>query len=121
MRRLTYMAVLGFACSWWMGSPLPCAAERPINELTEAERRSGWKLLFDGKTASGWRNYQQPKISGGWEIKDGALARTGKRAGDIITAKQYDNFELALEYRISKGGNSGIMFHVTEEESTPWR
>ena len=91
-----------------------CSADRPLNTLSEAERRSGWELLFDGKSAESWRNYKQDKLSAGWAIENGALSRKGKDAGDIISKKQYENFELQLEYRISKGGNSGLMFHVQE-------
>jgi glucose/arabinose dehydrogenase len=96
-------------------------AEVPLNGLTEAEKRGGWQLLFDGKTTDGWRNYKSDKIGGGWVVEDGVLSRAKGGAGDILTTGQYENFELSIEYRISKGGNSGIMFHVTEEESTPWR
>lgn len=90
------------------------------NSLSESEKKAGWKLLFDGKTKSGWRNYKSDKISDGWVVEEGALTRSGAKAGDIVTADQYDSFELSLEYRISKGGNSGIMFHVTEEGDAPW-
>ena len=44
-----------------------------------------------------------------------------KGAGYIITKKQYDSFELVLEYKISKGGNSGLMYHVLETENAPWQ
>ncbi|QDT91641.1 PQQ-dependent sugar dehydrogenase [Gimesia algae] len=90
------------------------------NKLSKAEKKSGWKLLFDGKTTDGWRNYQKEGISDGWTIKDGVLSRSEKGAGDIITDDQFGFFELSLEYRISPEGNSGLMFHVTEEEKTPW-
>ena len=96
-------------------------AATPANQLTEGERRGHWKLLFDGRSTAGWRNYRKTSIGEGWTVKDAALVRSGRGAGDIITKGQYEYFELSLEYRISKGGNSGIMFHVTEQESTPWR
>ena len=95
-------------------------AEEAANRLTEAEKRGGWTLLFDGKTTDEWRNYQAAKISKGWVVKEGAIERIGKDAGDIVTKEQYENFELSLEYRISKGGNSGVMFHVTEDAARPW-
>ena len=91
------------------------------NELTEAESRSGWQLLFDGKTTGGWRNYKKDTVGAGWKIEDGILSRVDRKAGDIITTGQYEHFELQLEYRISKGGNSGLMFHVTEENDRPWQ
>ena len=93
----------------------------PLNQLTDAEKRGGWELLFDGKTAAQWRNYRRQGIADGWVVKEGALVRSTRGAGDIVTTKQYKWFELSIEYKISKGGNSGIMFHVTEEEAQPWR
>ena len=101
------------------GSPI-LFAEGHLNTLSNSEQRSGWQLLFDGKTTNGWRNFKSDDVSGGWAVQDGAITRIGK-AGDIMTRKTYENFELSLEYRISKGGNSGIMFHVTEDYDTPWK
>ena len=98
--------------------PAPAAAGE--NELTPSEKRGGWKLLFDGKTTDGWRNYKKDMISGGWKVVDGALVRAEKGAGDIITKDEYGSFELSLEYKISEGGNSGIMFHVSEDGGAPW-
>jgi Domain of Unknown Function (DUF1080) len=95
-------------------------AEIPHNTLTRPEQLSGWKLLFDGKSTDGWRNYKKEKVSDGWKVVDGAIVREGKDAGDIVSQKQYKYFELSLEYKISEGGNSGLMFHVTEEGSAPW-
>ena len=95
-------------------------AEVPVNTLTPAEQRSGWKLLFDGTTSAGWRNYRAGELSDGWVVADGVLERTAKGAGDIVTTEQYRFFELSLEYRVSKAGNSGIMFHVTEDFDRPW-
>lgn len=91
------------------------------NQLTESEARSGWQLLFDGKSTDGWRNYQKEDVSDGWQVNDGELVRVGKGAGDIVTKDKYKFFELSLEYKISKGGNSGLMFHVTEDEKRPWQ
>ncbi|MFP6766989.1 MAG: DUF1080 domain-containing protein, partial [Planctomycetaceae bacterium] len=95
------------------------AAQQP-NRLTEGERRGGWTLLFDGQSTTGWRNYRKKTIGNGWKIQQGALVRAARGAGDIVTVDQFEFFELSLEYRISKGGNSGIMFHVTELAPAPW-
>ena len=94
---------------------IPGRADVATNQLSDAERRGDWRLLFDGKTTNGWRNYRQEKISAGWQVQDGALVRINDGAGDIISVEQFENFEMSLEYRIAPGGNSGIMFHVTEE------
>ena len=96
------------------------AASSKPNTLTPEEKKAGFKLLFDGKTTDGWRSYKNDTISPGWKAVDGALVRAAGGAGDIVTRDQYEAFDLLLDYRISPGGNSGIMFHVTEEADTPW-
>lgn len=96
-------------------------AEQPLNELTDEQKAEGWKLLFDGQTTDGWKNYKKDTIGKGWQVVDGALTRAAEGAGDIVTADQYDSFELVLEYKIGKEGNSGIMYHVSEEGDTPWK
>lgn len=89
--------------------------------LSPAEAKAGWKLLFDGESTTGWRGYKKDAPGEGWTVVDGALVRSAAGAGDIMTEGQYEDFELSLEYRISQGGNSGIMFHVLENaRSAPW-
>lgn len=95
-------------------------ADEP-NTLTDAEKSEGWTLLFDGKDLSQWRNFKKEDLSGKWQVADGAFTLTEKGGGDIITKETYGAFELKLDYRIAKAGNSGLMYHVTEEEATPWR
>ena len=90
------------------------------NTLTAVEKEAGWKLLFDGQSTTGWRNYKKTAVGPGWKVEDGALVRFDKGAGDIITTDQYDSFELSLEYKISPAGNSGLMYHVTEEGARPY-
>ena len=102
---------------------LPCMsgvfADESINQLTESEKRSGWELLFDGTSLEGFKGYQQDTPGAGWQVIDGAIVRT-EAAGDLLTKEMYDSFEIQLEYRISKAGNSGLMFHVTEDGKRPW-
>ena len=90
------------------------------NQLTAAEKKDGWKLLFDGKTSTGWHNYNQKTFSKGWIIVDGALfcdstysVPSGQEA-DICTDGVYENFDFKYEWKISKTGNSGVMFLVQE-------
>lgn len=94
-------------------------AGESINRLTESEKRSGWKLLFDGTSLHGFKGYQQDTPGSGWHVIDGAIVRT-ESSGDLLTKKMYDSFEIQLEYRIRKAGNSGLMFHVTEDGKRPW-
>ena len=91
----------------------------PQNTLTEAERAEGWKLLFDGRTTAGWRGYAQKEMPKNWSVTDGVLVNAGG-GGDIVTLDDSADFELALEWKISKGGNSGIFFHVSEDHTYPW-
>lgn len=92
-----------------------------LNSLTDAEKSGGWKLLFDGKNpGESWRNYKKEGISDKWVVQDGALVLTGKGGGDIITKEQYESFEFSIDWKISEGGNSGIMFKVLETPGAPW-
>ena len=82
-------------------------------------RQGEWRSLLDGKTTAGWRGYRQKTIPDGWTVVDGALTRAGK-GGDIITADQFGDFELTLEYNVAPGANSGVFFRVTEDDPVIW-
>src|SRR5690606_7866101 len=98
----------------WSLTGLQLQGAEPVNQLTTAESLSGWKLLFDGQSTQGWRSYGKQQLSSGWKVADGALVRAENGAGDLVTTEKYKAFELSLEYNISPGGNSGLMFHVVE-------
>ncbi|MBP6668817.1 MAG: DUF1080 domain-containing protein [Gemmatimonadales bacterium] len=83
-------------------------------EASIAMRAGGWTSLFDGRSTAGWRGYHQATVPAGWTVVDGALTRTGE-GGDIITVGEYGSFELELEWQVAPGGNSGVMYRVTEE------
>ena len=96
------------------------------NTLTAAERRQGWRLLFDGTTSTGWRSAKGPAFpTHGWQIADGALttlAADGKESangGDIITTAQYRAFDFSFEFQLTPGANSGLIYFVTLAEQTP--
>lgn len=93
--------------------PSPSGDPGGPNTLTAAERASGWRLLYDGRSTDGWRGFRQPSVPSGWQSVDGALTRTSG-GGDVITVEQFANFELSLAWQIAPGGNSGIMFRVGE-------
>ena len=67
-----------------------------------------------------WRGFQKDTLPGGWSLDDGVLTHS-KGGGDIITDKQYSDFILELEWKISKGGNSGIFFRVDEDHDYVWQ
>jgi hypothetical protein len=89
------------------------------NVLSAEESAQGFRLLFDGTSTRGWRGYRQPSMPEGWAAVDGALTRVA-RTTDIITIDEFENFELRLSWRIPPGGNSGIMYHVTEQGEAPY-
>jgi hypothetical protein len=92
------------------------------NTLTQREKDSGWKLLFDGNDLAGWHSFKRQDVRPGWQVKDGALVCANPRnAGDLCTNDKYDWFELQLEYNITEAGNSGIIYHVTDEGSSTWQ
>jgi hypothetical protein len=101
-------------------SILPLRADDAANnELAQEEKAAGWKLLFDGEDANPWwRGYKKDDLPAGWKVIDGALVRKGP-GGDIITRDQFESFELSIDWKISSGGNSGVMFKVKETADKP--
>jgi cytochrome c len=100
---------------------------RDHNVLAESEVKEGWKLLFDGKTTSGWHSFKRDKAGNAWIVRDGALmlnkpanAPNDLEGGDLVTVDEYENFELSLDWKIEKCGNSGIIFNVTDEKNNVW-
>ena len=105
------------------------AKEAAPNTLTEAEKSDGWSLLFDGTTSEGWRGYKNDHFPSAWQVIDGTIHMIGsgrgeagdKEGGDIIFDKQFQNFTLSLEWKISEGGNSGIFYLGEEELDFIWK
>lgn len=102
-----------------------CASTQPTdpkpNTLTAAEKAEGWRLLFDGKSFDGWHNFKQDGVRPGWQIATNCLVCVDPHnAGDIVTTDKFGWFELQLDYNISEAGNSGIMFHVTDDGQHIW-
>src|SRR5258708_2631009 len=135
MKRWTAALALGALAAVLLGARLsslataaPDSADkdkdtpRPANQLTEEEKKAGWKLLFDGNSLDGWHNFKREGVRPGWQVKDGNLTCVDPhQAGDIVTTEKYAWFELELDNNISKAGNSGVMYHVTDEGSTLWQ
>lgn len=80
----------------------------------------GWVVLFDGKDAGKeLRGYKRADMPPEWKVEDGALVLRGK-GGDIVTKGEYGDFEFTVDWQVAPGGNSGIMWHVSEEFNNPW-
>jgi hypothetical protein len=101
------------------------------NELTAAERAAGWRLLFDGRSFAGWRGLGYSGVpTAHWAIEDGTIKKiaSGRVAvqadgqpaagGDLMTVGTYRDFELAWDWKVTAGANSGIKYNVSEELST---
>lgn len=105
------------------GVPEYTILEYPQVDITNYEKDSaGYITLFDGKTFTGWRGYGKDKVPGKWTIDEGAIKFNGTgggeaqdgEGGDIIFAHKFKNFELSIDWKVSKGGNSGI-FYLAQE------
>lgn len=94
-------------------------AQQNSNTLSAKEKKEGWKLLFDGSSTKGWHTFNTKITGEAWKVSEGNLylnvdSKTGR--GDLSTDKTYSNFDLKLEWKISKNGNSGIIFYSQEGE-----
>src|SRR3989442_8663558 len=89
----------------------------------DAKAKPGkWKVLFDGKSVDKWRGYKMNSFPDhSWKVEDGALkAIAGADGPDIVTKEKFGNFELELEWKVSPGANSGIMYRVSEDFGAPY-
>jgi hypothetical protein len=108
----------------------PLAFKKPVfvvstvkNKLTPEEKSQGWKLLFDGVSSKGWESARKEAFpKEGWTIEDGILTiqkSDGSEArtfGDIVTTEQYSAFDLAFDFKLTDGANSGVKYFVTLAE-----
>lgn len=90
------------------------------NILTADERSEGWELLFDGNSLSGWKRYNNDTIGSLWTVENEAIvcnaqSQSEHDEGSLVTVRHFGNFDLKLEWMISSGGNSGILYHVNEK------
>lgn len=114
------MGTLALVMSWVTSI---AHAEKP-NSLTKEEQDAGWCLLFDGKSMDGWRGYRSKTVPESWRVEDGSLLsrrEQGKSTGDIITIDQFADFELVLEWKMTRGSNSGIIYRATEQHDQVWQ
>lgn len=103
---------------------ISCSSSKNVsdNNLTNTEKGKGYILLFDGKTMNGWRTYQNQSAES-WFVDKGTLHCKGSSdnygaiTADLMTANQYENFDLSVDYKISPKGNSGILYMVTEDNA----
>jgi hypothetical protein len=94
----------------------------PSPAADEAPPPGEWLVLFDGRSVDHWRGFQRDDFpTDGWTIDGDALTpKTDGAVVDIITRRQFRNYELELEWRVAPRGNSGIFVHVTEAHPQVW-
>src|SRR6187431_2923983 len=128
MRKL--IVVLALPCLF-----LSCGSSKQVtggdNVLTVAEKNEGWKLLFNGRNSKGWHRYGGGSIDSVWKVRNGTLCldtlikkqQNIRGDWDIVTDEEFDNFDLKLDWMISKNGNSGIILYIYENKAKhnwPW-
>src|SRR6185312_1434575 len=126
MKHATLVNFAGMLCfAGYLALPACSPATGQNNTLTDQEKKDGWQLLFDGKTADGWHLYNRGKVPSAWVVvgddlyckPDGKLEH-----GDLVSDKEYRNFDLRFDWKIIKYGNSGVFIDVIEDTSirTAW-
>ena len=91
-----------------------------LNTLTKKEKKNGWKLLFDGEKITEWRGYNMKTVPDSWQVEDEALKIMVEGGAEnsmgLISKKEYKNFALSLEFKLTKAANSGILYQVVEDK-----
>ncbi|MGI9175921.1 MAG: 3-keto-disaccharide hydrolase [Rhodothermales bacterium] len=141
--RILFSALSAFALSGLLIAAAGCAESQGSegaamadttaapNTLTDQEKADGWVLLFDGEDFDGWKGLGRDSFpSSHWIVEDGTIHKIASgdvpvaadgqplQGGDIMTEDAYENYELAFEWKVSPGANSGIKYNVSEEMST---
>lgn len=118
MKKLTYILAALIILS-----NLSCSTTSDNKDSASAEEATPvdeWISLFDGQSADGWRGFNSETLPEGWVVEEGTLKSLGQGGdigGDIVYgAREFENFELYIEWKISTAGNSGILYHVQEGE-----
>jgi hypothetical protein len=89
------------------------------NTISSNEKQKGWEILFNGTTTDGWHGYNLSGFPDCWIIEDGAFTMTSESRAedqDIITNKKYRNFAFSVDFKLTKGANSGIIFQIAEDK-----
>jgi hypothetical protein len=125
MRTRTDVFAAAVALSLAIGT---AALAQPVNTLTRAEKKQGWVLMFNGTDFDGWRQCNGTAMPANWMIDDHAMKvftaadkKPGEgSSGDILySVKKFRNFELSIDWKTEKAGNSGIFFNVREVPGKP--
>ena len=134
MRNRWWLLALAACASALRAQTRPVTASAPIgarpNELSNAERAAGWRLLFDGRTLAGWRGLGYDSVpTAHWQVDAGTIKKIASgnvpklpdgqplNGGDLMTVDTFGDFELTWEWKVTPGANSGVKYNVSEELS----
>ncbi|SIS37310.1 protein of unknown function [Zobellia uliginosa] len=117
---ILFTAVVAFGCKE-KAEKKQAETEAEVVAETEVEKPvQEWTVLFDGSSFDGWKEYNKEGVSENWKLEDGAMVfyppkdRKKGEAFNLVTEKEYTDFVLSLEWKISEGGNSGVFWGVSE-------
>ncbi|MCK0155731.1 DUF1080 domain-containing protein [Cellulophaga sp. F20128] len=111
------VAVLTFSCK----DKTNKTTETATNSTTTEENQDGWTVLFDGTNLDQWKGYGEDSPRAEWKIEGDALVfhpPTDRVKGanyNLITKKEFTNFILTMDWKISEGGNSGIFWGINDD------
>jgi hypothetical protein len=113
---ISITAVALVACVWLAGTAgaTNAAAAKAVTLAKDDAAARPWEVLFDGKLTDAFRGYHSESMPEGWHVVDGALTKDGN-VDELVTRKQYGNFELELEWKIGMDGNSGVFYRASRE------
>lgn len=121
--KIMSIAILGLLISCTGRVKSTAEKTEAIQDVDAGQPAQEWISLFDGETLDGWKRYNADEIGPLWSVEDGAIKCDGTGHGEgspdiggsLITMQMFGNFDLELEWKISEGGNSGILYHVVEK------
>ena len=116
MTRQITLLVVAVATVWMVAAPQSSIVNRQSSIVNHQSSMPGssWRTLCDGTSLDAWRGYKSDRGPSGWQIVDRTLAKE-TRVDDIVSKDEFGDFELEIEWKIGKGGNSGIFYRGTEE------
>ncbi len=95
------------------------ASSSASQDAAQTTDSGAWITLFDGTSMNAFRGYKSQSMPPGWSIVNGELTKSGS-VEDLVTREKFANFELSFDWKLGTGGNSGVMYRVTEEYDHPY-
>ena len=118
MPEIRILLLLPFLLLMACSTPDAAHDETELTEMKETKQK--WIPLFNGSSLEGWHSWGKQTAGSAWKVEDGILmldVKEGYEGGDLLTDKSFEDFHLKLDWKISEGGNSGILFYVQEDSS----